>query len=114
MEVEPFALVANDHEELDRAVERAEPVWRPGGELGGLARLDRELLVAEQQPQVAGEDVEPVVALVYGQLVGRGAPRCWGGAIPVNLYRLSSVRLFGDEGTPILKASFPRGVSERN
>jgi hypothetical protein len=45
------------------------------------------------------------------QLDGRGS---WGGAIPVNLYRVASIRLLGEHPGEILQASFPQGVSERN
>ena len=38
----------------------------------------------------------------------------WGGAIPVNLYRVASIRLLGEGPGDILQASFPRGVSERD
>jgi hypothetical protein len=38
----------------------------------------------------------------------------WGGAIPVDLYQVGSIRLLGDSPGDILQASFPRGVSERN
>jgi hypothetical protein len=38
----------------------------------------------------------------------------WGGAIPVKLYAVVSIRLLGDSPGEILQASFPRGVSERN
>lgn len=38
----------------------------------------------------------------------------WGGAIPVNLYKVASIRLLGDNPGEILQASFRRGVSERN
>ncbi len=38
----------------------------------------------------------------------------WGGAIPVKLYAVESIRLLGDSPGEILEASFPRGVSERN
>jgi Putative zinc-finger len=37
----------------------------------------------------------------------------WGGAIPVNLYKVASIRLLGDSPGEILQASFSRGVSER-
>ena len=36
----------------------------------------------------------------------------WGGAIPVKLYKLASIRLLGDRPGEVLQASFPRGVSE--
>jgi hypothetical protein len=38
----------------------------------------------------------------------------WGGAIPVNLYKVASIRLLGNGPGEILQASFPRGVSERD
>jgi hypothetical protein len=38
----------------------------------------------------------------------------WGGAIPVKLYAVESIRLLGDSPGEILEASFPRGVSERD
>ena len=36
----------------------------------------------------------------------------WGGAIPVKLYNVASVRLLGDSAGEILQASFPRAVRE--
>jgi hypothetical protein len=38
----------------------------------------------------------------------------WGGAIPVNLYEVASIRLLGEHPGEILQASFPQGVSEGN
>jgi hypothetical protein len=38
----------------------------------------------------------------------------WGGAIPVNLYKVASIRLVGNAPGQTLEASFPRGVTERN
>jgi hypothetical protein len=38
----------------------------------------------------------------------------WGGAIPVNLYKVASIRLLGEHPGEILQASFPQGVSESN
>lgn len=38
----------------------------------------------------------------------------WGGAIPVNLYKVASIRLLGNAPGQTLEASFPRGVTERN
>jgi hypothetical protein len=38
----------------------------------------------------------------------------WGGAIPVNLYKVASIRLLGESPGKILGASFPRGVSEKD
>jgi hypothetical protein len=37
----------------------------------------------------------------------------WGGAIPVNLYKVASIRLLGESPGEILQASFSRAVSER-
>jgi hypothetical protein len=36
----------------------------------------------------------------------------WGGAIPVNLYKVASIRLLGESQRHVLEASFPPGVSE--
>jgi hypothetical protein len=38
----------------------------------------------------------------------------WGGAIPVNLYKVASIRLLGNAPGQTLEASFPRGVTEGN
>jgi hypothetical protein len=38
----------------------------------------------------------------------------WGGAIPVNLYKVASVRLLGQTPSQTLQASFTRGVGEGN
>lgn len=38
----------------------------------------------------------------------------WGGAIPVNLYRVASIRLVGHGSGNVLQASFPQGTSERD
>jgi hypothetical protein len=38
----------------------------------------------------------------------------WGGAIPVSLYRVGSIRLLGEGPGKLLQASFPRGVSDGN
>jgi hypothetical protein len=49
------------------------------------------------------------IALRALELDRRGS---WGGAIPVNLYRVASIRLLGDRPGEILQASFPSGVSD--
>jgi hypothetical protein len=49
------------------------------------------------------------IALPSLELDRRGS---WGGAIPVNLYRVASIRLLGDRPGEILQASFPSGVSD--
>ena len=38
----------------------------------------------------------------------------WGGAIPVTLYKIASIRLLGEHPGEVLQASFPQGVSESN
>ena len=38
----------------------------------------------------------------------------WGGAIPVNLYKVASIRLLGKTPGQTLEAGFPRGVTEGN
>jgi hypothetical protein len=38
----------------------------------------------------------------------------WGGALPVNLYKVASIRLLGEHPREILQASFPQGVSGSN
>jgi hypothetical protein len=38
----------------------------------------------------------------------------WGGAIPVKLYQVASIRLLGDSPGEILQASFPRGAATRD
>ena len=58
-----------DAEDLDRVVALgAEPVRQPGVELVDLARAHRDVVLAEDQPQPAREDVQPLVALVDAQL----------------------------------------------
>jgi hypothetical protein len=49
------------------------------------------------------------IALPSLELDRRGS---WGGAIPVNLYRVAAIRLLGDSPGEILQASFPRGGSD--
>jgi hypothetical protein len=72
--VDALALRSEDHDELDRLVDYAEPVRCPGAELDGLTWFDREIVVAEQEPKPPVEHVHPLVALVHGQLGGRRAP----------------------------------------
>jgi hypothetical protein len=51
------------------------------------------------------------IALPSLELDGEGS---WGGALPVNLYKVASIRLLGEGRREILQASFPPGISERN
>jgi hypothetical protein len=52
-----------------------------------------------------------VIPLRSLQLDSKGS---WGGAIPVNLYRVGSIRLVGKGRDHVLRASFPQGTSERD
>ena len=61
----------------------AEPVRHPGVELGDLARPEHEVVLAEQQAEPAGQDVEPLVALV-GLLARRPRRALSGGKICLN------------------------------
>jgi len=47
VEVQTLALGPEDGDGLHRAVDGAEPVGRPGGELHGLAGLDPKVLLAQ-------------------------------------------------------------------
>jgi hypothetical protein len=71
VKVQPLSLGADDEDQLDGAVDGAEPVRRPSRELDGLTGLDDEGLLAQKQPQAAAEHVEPVLSFVNGKLVGR-------------------------------------------
>ena len=51
--VDPLALGAEDGERFGRAVDGPEPVRGAAGELGGLAGLEDEVVVAEHEPQSA-------------------------------------------------------------
>ena len=69
-----FALRPEQAQHFDRPLAAAaEPVRHPRIELGGLARVQDEVLIAQHEPEPAIQDVEPLVALV-GLRLGRGAP----------------------------------------
>jgi hypothetical protein len=51
--VDQLALGTEDGERLGRAVDGAEPVRGAAGELGGLAGLEDEVVVAEDEPEPA-------------------------------------------------------------
>ena len=71
-DVRAFALLADEAEELDGAgAGGSEPVRGAGVELRGLAGLEDEVVLAEDQAERAVEDVDPVIALVGAQ-VGLG------------------------------------------
>ena len=46
VDVGALSVAVEDHDELGRAVDGREGVWRHGGELGGLAGLDGDLAFA--------------------------------------------------------------------
>src|SRR5215207_6621295 len=64
-DVHALAVAAVHAEDLDRLVAgRAEPVRQAGVELGDLARLPRDVVLAQDQPHLAREHVEPLIARV--------------------------------------------------
>jgi hypothetical protein len=63
--VHPFAGAAEQAENLGRLLARAaEPVRRTGVELGHLPLDEHAVTVPEDQAQVTGNDVQPLVPLV--------------------------------------------------
>ena len=71
LEVHSLAVGADDEDHLDRPVGGTEPVRRPRAELGRLSGLEQMLVVAQYQPQLAGEDVDPVAACMDAELLRR-------------------------------------------
>jgi len=71
VKVGAFAVGPKHGDEFDGAVDRAEPVWCEGAELDGFARLDNEVLFAEEEAHASVEDVHPVVAVVDSQRLSR-------------------------------------------
>jgi len=62
VDVGALTLAVEDHDHLCGPVDGHKSVGRHGGELGGLADLDIDLAVAEQQPNSTLEHEEPVMA----------------------------------------------------
>ena len=92
-DVYPLALLPEQAQDLRRFVPgAAEPVRHSGVELGRLSPRQDELVLAEEKSHAAGQDVQPLVALVRAEfgLDGRN----------------------GDEDLPGLNAAGLRG--ERN
>ena len=127
-----IAVYHDDHQTAERYREslaqaggryfQAEPLAGVGGDRGGVA------FGYEGSPSWVLLTVDPAhrddvkrgelltrdgrtIALSTLKLDRNGS---WGGAIPVNLYKVASIRLLGDSPGDILQASFPRGVSEGN
>src|SRR6187551_699598 len=69
VQVDALARGPEDRDQFDLLVDRAEPVRGPGRELDGLTRLGDEVAVAEDQAQASRDHVEPLVALVNGELL---------------------------------------------
>ncbi len=64
--MKPFSLGAEQNEHFGwRGADVAEPVRRAGVEFGHLAGAQAEVVVAEQEPNVARQHVQPFVAPVY-------------------------------------------------
>jgi Putative zinc-finger len=99
----------------------AEPLADERGTRGGVA------FGYEGRPSWIFVTVDPEHrdAVARGELVTRDGrtialPRLdldrtgsWGGALPVNLYKVASLRLLGDGPEEVLETSFPRGESDR-
>src|SRR5688572_8149506 len=67
-DVHALPMASVDAQDLYRLVSRwAEPVRQPRVELGDLARSHREVVFADDQPDLSGEHIEPLVALVCPQ-----------------------------------------------
>ena len=61
-------LVENAEDFGSPAAGRRHGVGNSRVELGGLARLERQLPLADPQPEAAVEDIEPLVPVVHAQL----------------------------------------------
>ncbi len=71
--VHAFALSSEDAEDLDgMASGVAERVGHPSVELGSFAGSEHEIMLAEDEAEPSGEDIEPLVAFV-DPLLGSGA-----------------------------------------
>ena len=67
--VDAFTFSAEDAQDLRGSVSCcAEPVWDLGVELCDLSRLHRDVVVSDDEPQLPGEHVEPLVAFVTAKL----------------------------------------------
>jgi hypothetical protein len=101
---------------------QAEPLRDENGARGGVAfgyegapswllvTVDRSHRDAVTSAELVTRDGR-TIALRSLELDPEGS---WGGAIPVNLYRVAGVRLHGERPGDILKASFPRVEPEGN
>jgi hypothetical protein len=127
-----IAVYHDDHQTAERYREslahaggqyfQAEPITDEAGARSGVAfgyqgspswllvTVDSAHRDAVETGEVVTKDGR-TIALPSLELDGSGS---WGGAIPVKLYAVESIRLLGDSPGEILEASFPRGVSERN
>jgi hypothetical protein len=128
-----IALYHDDHltaeryrETLDQAngqYFQAEPLLDENGANGGVA------FGYQGSPSWVLVTVEPAYrdVVTSGELVTEGKRTIplpsleldrnegsWGGMIPVNLYKVASIRLLGERPGEVLEASFPKGVSEGN
>src|ERR1700704_4052603 len=64
-----LTLRAEEAEEFDgRCAGSPEPVRDAGVELGRLTRSQQKVVLAENNPQLAAQDVQPLVALVHLQM----------------------------------------------
>jgi Putative zinc-finger len=133
--VTAVALVAVYHDDHQTAERYRETLAQANGHYFEAGRLTDDVGARagaafgyEGSPSWVLVTVDPAHrdAVKSGQLVtkdGRKVPLpklhldrngSWGGAIPVSLYKVSSIRLLGERPGEVLQASFPQGVSERD
>ena len=66
VQMQPFAVRAEYRDRLHGTVHDAEPVRCPRRELDGLTGFDDEVAVAEDQSQLTGQHVHPLLSFVHG------------------------------------------------
>ena len=74
MQVGAFAVGSEDSDQLDRAVDSAEPVGGVRGKLDCFAGFDDQVLFSEDEAHSSVEDVHPVVTLMDAELGTWGWP----------------------------------------
>ncbi len=72
MQMGAFAMGPEHGDELDRPIDRSEPVRCQRAELNCFARFDHKILFAEEQTHPSVQHVHPVVAVMDSQLVSWG------------------------------------------
>jgi len=67
VQVKSFTMHPEERDGLDGPVDRAEPMRRPRRKLDGFTGFDGEVLIAEDQPQPAGQHIHPILTRVHRQ-----------------------------------------------